>query len=399
MSRDILVVAHFTGDYRSASNNRFNYLCQLFTENGDSVELVTSSFSHRRKKQRDKSDLFPDYKTTLLHEPDYSDNVSLKRLISHHLFARNVRDFLSKRKVPDVVYCAFPSIDTAKYVSEFCKKNPSVNFIIDIQDIWPEAYYFSGLPRILNRLIFFYSHIKVKNILDSAHKIISVSETYLEVAARSVSLKNKATLIAYIGTTLLSFKESVNKETLENTNGVFRIIYAGTLGYSYDLKTLLRAYAKFKTLTKRHSELLIAGTGPLEYELKDYSSKLNCGATFTGDLPYPELVKVLLSSHLAINSLSAGAPQSIINKHADYSAAGLPVISTQETDEYKELLTRYNFGFNCTPGDYNGVAQCMLKLMDDEGLRLLMAQNSLRAGRQLFERDTIYQRILKFLEN
>ena len=49
----------------------------------------------------------------------------------------------------------------------------------------------------------------------------------------------------------------------------------------------------------------------------------------------------------AVNPISRGAAQSIINKHKDYAAAGLTLLNTQECLEYRELLLEYNAGLNC----------------------------------------------------
>ena len=43
------------------------------------------------------------------------------------------------------------------------------------------------------------------------------------------------------------------------------------------------------------------------------------------------MVGMLGVCDIAVNSISKGAAQSIINKHGDYAAAGLPVVNTQES--------------------------------------------------------------------
>jgi len=50
--KDILLIAHFCGDFDGSSNNRFNYLAELLTKNNYAVELVTSNFSHISKTHR-----------------------------------------------------------------------------------------------------------------------------------------------------------------------------------------------------------------------------------------------------------------------------------------------------------------------------------------------------------
>ena len=39
----------------------------------------------------------------------------------------------------DLVYAATPSLDAARAAATYCKKN-NVPFVVDIQDLWPEAF-------------------------------------------------------------------------------------------------------------------------------------------------------------------------------------------------------------------------------------------------------------------
>ena len=53
MNKDVLLIAHFCSDLDGKDNNRFNYLAELLADNAFSVELVTSDFSHNKKKKRE----------------------------------------------------------------------------------------------------------------------------------------------------------------------------------------------------------------------------------------------------------------------------------------------------------------------------------------------------------
>lgn len=53
--RDILIIAHFTFFKSEGGNNRFNYIAEKLAKLEDlQVELVTSSFFHTRKTQREE---------------------------------------------------------------------------------------------------------------------------------------------------------------------------------------------------------------------------------------------------------------------------------------------------------------------------------------------------------
>ena len=66
---------------------------------------------------------------------------------------------------------------------------------------------------------------------------------------------------------------------------------------------------------------------------------------------------------VAVNPIMHNAAQSIINKHADYAAAGIPVVSTQESREYRTLVEKYHMGFNCQNGNAQEIADKIQKLI------------------------------------
>ena len=135
---DIVIIANFCAALDKPTNSRFSYIADMFAKEND-VELIGSAFSHGTKKKRvcDFS-RFP-YKVTLIEEPGYKKNISVQRFLSHRVWGRNVCEYVKGRKKPDVVYCAIPSLTAAALVGEYCNKN-GIHFIVDIQDLWPEAF-------------------------------------------------------------------------------------------------------------------------------------------------------------------------------------------------------------------------------------------------------------------
>ena len=84
----------------------------------------------------------------------------------------------------------------------------------------------------------------------------------------------------------------------------------------------------------------------LKEEFEKYAKDNNVNSEFLGRLDYEEMVGYLCACNIAVNPISKGAAQSIINKVGDYAAAGLPVINTQESVEYRKLVEDYQIGFN-----------------------------------------------------
>ena len=126
---DIVIVANFCRDFSEKDNGRFCYLADLLCKDND-VEIITSSFFHVTKTQRNGFTHKKPYKVTLINEPGYRKNVSIKRFYSHYIWGKKVEKYIHKRKVPDVIYCAIPSLTAANRLSKYCKSK-DIRFILD----------------------------------------------------------------------------------------------------------------------------------------------------------------------------------------------------------------------------------------------------------------------------
>jgi len=400
MKIDLLIIAHFCSDFDGKGNNRFNYIVNLLSEDTKlDVELVTSDFSHIKKHYREKINFSYNYKITMIHEPGYKKNVSLRRFISHYIMGRNLEKYLKQRKRPDLIYCAVPSLDVAKVAAEYAKRN-NIKFIIDVQDLWPEAFKMIVKIPIISNFIFYPIQKKADFIYSSADDIIAVSKTYANRAAK-VNKKCNETHVVYLGTELKHFDELTNEYKIDKPDDEFWIGYTGTIGHSYDIKCIIDAIEILNYKGIKNIKFLVMGDGPLRESFESYVKQKNINnlITFTGGLEYGRMVSILKSCDIAVNPIRKRAAQSIINKHADYAAAGLPVINTQECEEYRELVVNYNMGLNCRNNDPNDVAMKILQLYNNHDLRKEMGLNSRRLAKEKFDREKSYKEIVNVIYN
>ena len=135
---DIVIISEFCEDFSLTDNDRFLYLARMLAED-HTVELITSSFRHTTKSHRRSPAAEWPFRITFLEEPGYPKNVCLQRFASHRIWGRNVRNYLLSRTKPDVVYCAVPSLTAADLAAKYCEKE-QIPFVVDIQDLWPEAF-------------------------------------------------------------------------------------------------------------------------------------------------------------------------------------------------------------------------------------------------------------------
>lgn len=389
----IWIVTHFCSDFESKGNNRFNYLAKLLTEKGYQVEFITSDFSHVKKKPRTADAADPAYHVSLVHEPGYQKNVSIRRLHSHKVFGENLKKLFAQLEKPQLVYLAVPSLDAGKVTTEYCRSN-HIPMVIDVQDLWPEAFCIAAKKFFIPEWVFAPMKKTADYIYKNADGVIAVSDTYLDRA--NLVREKKDGQCIFIGTDLSVF-DSYPDAPVEKPDNELWLAYVGTLGSSYDIRIAIEAVRILTDKGLTGFRFKVFGDGPDLEQLTEQAKGLP--VDFAGRVLYKDLAGWVRRCDIAVNPLVKGAAQSIINKHADYAAAGLPVVSNQECPEYRKLLESYNCGINCPAADAQSLAAALEKLLKDPQLRSEMGRNSRKMAEERFDRANTYLTIVQMMED
>lgn len=395
---NIVIIDHFSQTPDEAGNNRFIYLAEKLVANGNTVDIITTDFSHKNKKTRDVSNT-ANYNTVygykMLHETGYKKNVCLKRFYSHYIFGKNLKTYLKQMDRPDLVYISVPSLDVGVRAAQYCKKN-NIPLIVDIQDLWPEAFQLVLNIPVIKNIAFSPLKAEADYIYRNATKIVAVSDTYMKRGIR-VNKEDKKGLCVFLGTDLKKFDKGKNSYTVDKDNNEFWIGYAGTLGHSYNISIIIDAISLLKKRGYNNIVFKIMGDGPLMDSFKKRVEEHGICADFMGRMDYAKMISVLTKCDIAVNPISKGAAQSIINKHADYAAAALPVVNTQECEEYRSLIKSYECGINCDCEDTVGVADAIERLYNNKELREKMSHNSRKMAEEKFDRSRTYKQIIDLI--
>ncbi|MBQ4091546.1 MAG: glycosyltransferase family 4 protein [Clostridia bacterium] len=388
---DIVILADFSGSFDGRTNNRFMYLANMLSEE-HSVELVTSDFHHGSKTHFAKTPEDYPFKVTMLHEAQYKKNISLKRFYSHFVWGSEVKKYLKKRKKPDVIYCAVPTLYASYNAAKYCKKN-GVKFIVDIQDLWPEAFKMVLRIPVVSDIIFAPFTFLANGIYKRADEVVAVSDTYVNRAQR-VNKKGNNGHTVYLGTRLETYDGGASQAPLyTKPEGEMWIGYCGTLGASYDIPNLIYAIKQLGEKGISNLKLIVMGDGARRADFEAIAEQSGINCLFTGRLPYGDMCAQLTQCDIVVNPIKRGSAASIINKHADYAASGLPVVNSQESREYRELIERYNMGLNCKNEDANDMADKLEMLVANRELRIEMGKNARRCAEERFDRKNSYKEI------
>lgn len=397
---NVLIVAEYLGNIQDPKtyNSRFLTVADLLTEAGHKVHIATTDFSHTTKQHFTGVTSYKNCGLTTLHEPGYPKNVSLKRFYSHWVLSRNLKKWIQTIEKPDVIYCAVPSLDLAYQAARYAKRN-GIKFVLDIQDLWPEAFEMVFRIPVLTNILFAPLRWEANQIYRSADRIVAVSQTFVNRALQVHETEKEGTVV-YLGTNLERFDSYKSLlPAVEKREEEICLGYVGTLGHSYDLKTVMDAMERLQDKPYyRRLRLIVAGDGPLRESFEEYATAKSLAVTFTGMLPYPKMVATLCTCDIAINPIKKNSAGSIINKHADYAAAGIPVINSQECQEYRDLVDLYGMGLNVACEDAYDMAEKIDCLVEDASLRVRLGLGARACAEAKFNRTFCYSEIIEAIE-
>lgn len=395
---DVVLVCNFWHFEFEKESSRYRSLAEVISKNNKyNLEVVTSSFRHQTKKQRNSDEINKiktDYKVTLLTEPSYEKNISIKRFLSHRKLAKNILKYLKQRKRPDLIILSVPSLSVGSAVSKFAKRN-NIKLIVDIQDLWPEAFKMAFNVPVISDLAFYPMKLQANRIYSRADEIMAVSNTYVNRGKENNSCEG---FPLFIGTDSRIVEKSINGKEINKPENEFWVGYVGALGHSYDITAVIKAIDILNKQGIDNIVFKIMGEGVLADKFKEVAKEYRVNCDFMGFLEYGEMMATLMKCDVAVNPIVGKSVSSIINKVSDYAMAGVPVVNTQNSEEYRNLIDEYKCGVNCRNDDVNDIANAIRRLYDDEELRKDMGKNSQKLGIERFDRSKTYPKIFEIIE-
>jgi glycosyltransferase involved in cell wall biosynthesis len=308
---------------------RYAYLAEELVKRSHEVVYVTSSFYHTKKQQRTRQTWLPerDYsgiRLIFLNVPGYKRNVGPGRIFNHYILNRQLKKFLqSLAEKPDLVLAASPPLQTANTLLKWAKKN-QVPSVLDIQDLWPEAWQqfipVKGLLRRWNRLA-------AENIR-LATAVAAVSKDYLP------GNKNQ-TKAFYLATDVSAYNHRpyIKGESI-------RLVHLGSPQTRSPLPKIIDFIGN-----KQGTELTIIG---LQKEAEHYKKYIQMHGYKNIEviewMSPAELQQQLSQFDAAIAVLNTASFSALPNRVFSYFAAGLPVIYNNTTGELHELTSENEAG-------------------------------------------------------
>ncbi|CUO76763.1 putative glycosyl transferase [[Eubacterium] contortum] len=376
---------------------RFRYLCDFLTKSGYQVDLITTTFQHWEKAQRDMEKIKKeDYQFGIkfIYEPGYKKNVDLKRIRSHKIAAKNLTALLEKEGDYDLLYAEIPPNDVALAAAEYAKRR-GIPFVADVNDLWPEAMRMVLDIPVVSSILFHPLQRDAEKVYSLVSGVIGTSDEYRDRPFQNQKREvPKATV--YVGNEISEFDKGAeeNDALVAKTEHEFWVSYAGTIGTSYDIRTMVLAAEELAGRGRQNIRIKILGGGPMKDELEALARERQIyNVEFVGYAPYDKMAAYLKKSDILVNSFVRKAPQSIVTKIGDYLAAGRAMINTCMSPEFRRKVEADGFGVNIEPEDVKILADAIEDLYENEEKRLEMGEKARKIAEEQFDRPKSYRKI------
>ena len=367
---------------------RYWLMCEAFVRAGHQVVFWTSDFSHATKAKRDVGRKTGDEGVDVRFIPTlpYPKNVCFKRIESHRAYAsewlrlaiNQANDQAIKHfQNPSLIITSTPTLSAAAAALELGRKF-GAKVVVDVMDAWPETFERlapKGL-RWLAKPFLLGMRRTARRVYREADLVTGVCERYRELTKRSDYY------LAYHGIDL-GLQSPVSSPRTPGETRKVRLVYAGNLGKTYDLETVMKAVE-----ANGDFELDVAGFG-------DFRS--DCPRVrFHGLLSEPDLQALLLRCDIGIVPMRADSWVGVPYKFCDYSKAGLAIVSSLG-GESSALLEKYGCGATYHAGDPSSLAAAIRKAMTlERGASRTMCADEFDATKIY---DAYAAHILKLVQN
>lgn len=388
--------------------HRVGILSKVLVNGGHKVTWWTTDFDHQHKKYfigEDKK-ITNDFDVDMffLH-PDtpYSKNVSYKRIKNHQEVANKFTSYSKYEDKPDVIFCAFPTIELAFVAVNFGLEH-NIPVVIDARDMWPDIFLdlFPNLLKPVGKLLLSNYYKKTNFIFENAYSITGMTDKFVEFglnyAKREKTNRDKSFPFGYTQMDIEEVEEKTILTNLQNRGidfSKFNIIFFGTIGRQFNFDAILKTA---KILTDNDIQFILCGNGNSLEELKNKSNDLD-NIIYPGWVTQKQIVVLMKYSKLAIAPYHNKKDflSSISNKTIEYMAGGLPILSNIDGIT-GEIINKNKSGLV-----YNGSSELLenliMKLKNDEKLRLEMGKNSFEVFTKNFESEKVYSELSNYLEN
>lgn len=387
---------------------RTGMLANQLAERGHEVTWWTAKFDHFKKRPHPISgtsyEVRPNYRIRLLRGNEYKRNASFSRWLHHRRIAHDLFHEAQKARRPDVIVCAFPTVEFAE-VSLRLSTQWNVPLIIDIRDLWPDIYK-EMLPKFCGPLLeplIAITNRKVKRVFTKTSGIISITEDILKWGLDKAYLtkrENDAVFHLAPETTVASTADP-GGEDYWREKGIekndFLLVYSGALSKKIDLSAIFAAAQHFRGSDPR-VKFVFCGLGDEKHAFESQARDLP-NVSFPGWVDGVQKSSLFKMAKVGLLPLKPRIDysKSIPNKAVEYWTEGLPLLSCLDGN-VKNLVESQSVGrFYPLAGEKNLIS-AITEYKEDDRLWHQHSQNAKALAEARFNAPTILSSMANYIE-
>ncbi|HIF9419445.1 TPA: glycosyltransferase [Photobacterium damselae] len=378
---------HIISPYESPAEGRGTRNIHIANVIGEKCTLVCTRFSHGKKKILSKSffdDSHHSFNIKTIFTIPYKKNLSLLRLIAHWVTALSVLFYLMKnaKKGDKVLLSSIPP--EVLFFALLILKLKSINSVVDVRDIWPDAFPLKG---IAGKLFGIYCSIIYKfSFKLSDGSFIYVAPSFKSWIKKYTTIKKSHFgFLGYDKQRWIDCENNIFSKNEINEKDKVKLVYVGYLESQFDITKLIECVNNNNSF-----ELIIIGNGSKESYYKELSQTDRI--RFTGLLSPQSVVDELMHSHVGVLPISKTAQMP--NKLFDYIGACLPILTIGNSDSRK-FVQDNNFGWGA---DFE-LSSIQFSLDEINFQTICEKKLNIISSRDYYSKDTSYNKIIGFLMN
>jgi len=281
----------------------------------------------------------------------------------------------------DLIFVTSPPIFQAitAYIVSRIRRKP---YVLEVRDLWPD--FMVEIGAIRNPFLIFASRLIEKFLYKNSRTIIVNTPGFISFISAKIGSDKRINLVPN-GVDTSMFKPPEEGKVIRKNLGLedrFIVLYAGAIGISNDIETLLNAAGILRE--EPDVFFLIVGGGNEKERMIAMAKELSLdNVMFLDPIAKKHMPEMIAAADAAVAILK-NIPMfrtTYPNKVFDYMAGERPVILAID-GVIRELVEKAGAGIFVPPGDALALAEAIRILRNDEGMRKEMG----RRGRALVEK-------------
>ncbi len=390
---------------------RTHTIADTLQHNGHEVFLWKSTYSHQYKKQNFNKDtkikLKKNYVIYFIKTIPYYKNYSFMRVINHFQFAKKFAKLTKKEQKPDLILTSYPDIFHSYEAVKYAKRH-NIPVVVDVRDMWPEAFVevvlkpIRPIAKFLISPLYFYVNYIFKNATAVISMLPFCLNWYQNISNRKNKELDRVFHLAYkkLNPTQEELAESYSfwkNYGISKNNGDFIVCFFGSIGSKtvIDLDTVIKAAKEIGDKTNKIKFVLCGAGENLEY-YKSIAWKCK-NVIFPGWVDANKIYALLEIGSVGIIPYRNrfDFKNTIPNKGAEYLSGGLPILTC--LDGYiNDFLKPYNCVFHYNENNSGEFANIILDLYSNPQKLKQASDGALRAYNDHFNADKVYAEMINY---